>query len=250
MGPLDVSRPWETRAVVGSQRFLQRLWRMVVDEHTGATVVVDAEPDDETRKLLHRTIDGVRDRLRGAAFNTAIAKLIELTNHLTKSGRAGAAVGGRAAGADDGAAGPAHRRGAVGAAGPRPIAGATTPFPVADPALLVADAVEYPVQVNGKVRAPSRSPPTPTPTTVEARRAGRRRGSWNCWPAAAAQGHRGARPHGLDRPVSATARQFRGDHGARYAKLPTSRRVSVAAAHDPRSHAASLREKGATCASP
>ena len=36
MGPLDVSRPWETRAVVGSHRFLQRVWRLVVDEETGA----------------------------------------------------------------------------------------------------------------------------------------------------------------------------------------------------------------------
>ncbi len=36
MGPLDVSRPWETRAVVGSYRLLQRIWRLVVDEQTGA----------------------------------------------------------------------------------------------------------------------------------------------------------------------------------------------------------------------
>lgn len=42
MGPLDVSRPWETRAVVGAQRFLQRVWRLVVDEQTDATRVVDA----------------------------------------------------------------------------------------------------------------------------------------------------------------------------------------------------------------
>jgi leucyl-tRNA synthetase len=41
MGPLDLSRPWETRAVVGSQRFLQRLWRNIVDEETGE-VVADA----------------------------------------------------------------------------------------------------------------------------------------------------------------------------------------------------------------
>ena len=41
MGPLDVSRPWETRAVVGSHRFLQRLWRNVVDEETGELRVVD-----------------------------------------------------------------------------------------------------------------------------------------------------------------------------------------------------------------
>ena len=44
MGPLDLSRPWETRAVVGSQRFLQRLWRNVVDEATGEVVVTDDAP--------------------------------------------------------------------------------------------------------------------------------------------------------------------------------------------------------------
>src|SRR3712207_9102647 len=47
MGPLDVSRPWETRAVVGSQRFLQRLWRNVVDETTGELVVSDDAPSAE-----------------------------------------------------------------------------------------------------------------------------------------------------------------------------------------------------------
>ena len=46
MGPLDVSRPWETRAVVGSQRFLQRVWRLVVDEETGAVRVFDEPLDD------------------------------------------------------------------------------------------------------------------------------------------------------------------------------------------------------------
>ena len=84
MGPLDVSRPWETRAVVGSQRFLQRVWRLVVDEETGA------RPGRRRRRwtprparLLHRIIDGVRADMDGLRFNTAIAKLIELTNALT-----------------------------------------------------------------------------------------------------------------------------------------------------------------------
>ena len=47
MGPLDVSRPWDTRAVVGQYRLLQRLWRNVVDEATGEVTVVDAEPDED-----------------------------------------------------------------------------------------------------------------------------------------------------------------------------------------------------------
>src|SRR5262245_56160284 len=83
MGPLDVSRPWETRAAVGSQRFLQRLWRNVVDEDTGELRVVGDAADEETRRLLHRTIDAVRQDLHNLKANTAIARLAELNNHLS-----------------------------------------------------------------------------------------------------------------------------------------------------------------------
>ncbi|MCP9622184.1 leucine--tRNA ligase [Nocardia otitidiscaviarum] len=153
MGPLDTSRPWATKDVVGAHRFLQRVWRLVVDEETGAAKVTDAAPSGETLRLLHKTIAGVDDDYANLRDNTAGAKLIELTNHLTKHYPDGA---------------------------PRSVAeplvlmlapmaphvaeelwerlGHTTalahgPFPVADPALLVADSVEYPIQVNGKVRS-------------------------------------------------------------------------------------------------
>ena len=86
MGPLDVSRPWETRAVVGSQRFLQRVWRLLVDEDSGDLLVDDAELDADTLHVLHSTIEGVRGDMEHLRFNTAVAKLIELTNHLTKVG--------------------------------------------------------------------------------------------------------------------------------------------------------------------
>lgn len=83
MGPLDVDRPWETRAVVGSQRFLQRLWRNVVDEHTGEVRVVDAPADEATRRQVAQAIVGVREDYEAMRMNTAIAKLITLNNHLT-----------------------------------------------------------------------------------------------------------------------------------------------------------------------
>ncbi|MFS8197108.1 leucine--tRNA ligase [Streptomyces sp. CWNU-52B] len=89
MGPLDVSRPWDTRAVVGQFRLLQRLWRNVVDEATGEATVVeaaDADIDPDTLRALHKAIDGVRQDLEGLRFNTAIAKVTELNNHLTKTG--------------------------------------------------------------------------------------------------------------------------------------------------------------------
>jgi len=151
MGPLDVSRPWETRAVVGAQRFLQRVWRALVDEQTGASRVV-AEPADEAlRRLLHRTIDGVRGDMTDLRFNTAIAKLIELTNALT-----------RLSGTPREVAEPLtlmlapfapHLAEELWQRLGHPGSLAYAPFPVADPALLVDDAVTYPVQVNGKVRA-------------------------------------------------------------------------------------------------
>ncbi len=89
MGPLDVSRPWDTRAVVGQFRLLQRLWRNVVDENTGEVTVADVAESDidaDTLRALHKAIDGVRQDLEGMRFNTAIAKVTELNNHLTKVG--------------------------------------------------------------------------------------------------------------------------------------------------------------------
>jgi len=151
MGPLDASRPWETRDVVGMYRFLQRLWRNVVDEETGEVALLDQAADDETLRLLHRTISGVRDDMEGLRFNTAIANLIELNNHLTKLGGCPVDV-----------AEPlilmvaplaAHMAEELWAKLGHNESLALHAFPVADPALLVTDTIEYPVQVNGKVRS-------------------------------------------------------------------------------------------------
>lgn len=166
MGPLDVSRPWETRAVVGSQRFLQRVWRLVVDETTGAIRVTDDPLDVKTRRALHRTIDGVRGDMDELRFNTAIAKLIELTNTLTPLATASreaieplvlmmspfaphlAEELWRKLGHDDTLA--------------------YADFPVADPALLVAESITYPIQVNGKVRGRVEVAPDTTEDSVRA----------------------------------------------------------------------------------
>jgi leucyl-tRNA synthetase len=149
-GPLDASRPWETRDVIGMYRFLQRLWRNVIDEDSGACTVLDTPADDDTRKLLHRTIDTVRTEMDALRFNTAIAKLIELNNAVTKLDATPREVAEpmvimlaplvphiaeelwRALGHDDTITYVA--------------------FPQADPALLVDDTIEVPVQINGKVR--------------------------------------------------------------------------------------------------
>ncbi|GIF37755.1 leucine--tRNA ligase [Actinoplanes xinjiangensis] len=166
MGPLDVSRPWDTRAVVGSQRFLQRAWRLVVDEETGAVRVGDEPLDPKTRKILHRIIAGVREDLEELRFNTAIAKLIELTNTLTPMGTVSReAVEPLVLMISPFAPHLAEelwtRLGHEGSL-------AYTAFPVADPAQLVADAITYPVQVNGKVRGRVEVSPDTTEDEVRA----------------------------------------------------------------------------------
>lgn len=151
MGPLEASRPWATKDVVGAHRFLQRVWRLVVDESAGVERVSEHESlDQETLRLLHRTIAGVSDDYAGLRNNTAAAKLIEYTNHLTKEGiTARAALEPlvlMVAPLAPHLAEELWRR--LG----HDTSLAHGPFPVADETYLVTDTVEYPVQVNGKVR--------------------------------------------------------------------------------------------------
>jgi leucyl-tRNA synthetase len=154
MGPLDADRPWRTDDIIGSYRFLQRLWRNLVDETTGQVRAADAELDEEATRTLHRTILAVRADYAGMRFNTAVARMIELTNFVSKH-------------YDD-----ANRP-------PRALAEAMTlmvaplaphiaeelwsrlghdgslvrePFPAGDEALAAESTVTLPVQVNGKVR--------------------------------------------------------------------------------------------------
>lgn len=151
MGPLEASRPWATKDVVGAHRFLQRVWRVVVDEETGATDVAAHEAlDTDTLKILHRTIAGVTEDYAALRNNTAAAKLIEYTNHLTKAG-----VSARAA------VEPLvlmvaplapHLAEELWKRLGHDTSLAHGPFPVADPQYLVDDTIEFPVQVNGKVR--------------------------------------------------------------------------------------------------
>ncbi|WP_099332682.1 leucine--tRNA ligase [Actinomyces minihominis] len=83
MAPLDLSRPWDTRAVSGSLRFLQRLWRNAIDEQTGELTVTEQPADEQTRRLLARTVTEVTEEFEHMRINTAIARMIVLNNHLT-----------------------------------------------------------------------------------------------------------------------------------------------------------------------
>jgi leucyl-tRNA synthetase len=152
-GPMDTSRPWATRDVIGSYRFLQRVWRLAVDESTGALRVAEVAPREDALRLLHRVIAGVREDFAALRHNTAAAKLIELTNHLTKH---------YPAGAPRSVVEPLvlmlaplcpHLAEELWSRLGHDESLARGPFPEADPAYLVQESIEYPIQINGKVRA-------------------------------------------------------------------------------------------------
>jgi len=170
MGPLDVSRPWDTRAVVGQYRLLQRLWRNVVDEATGEVTVVDAEPDEDTLRALHKAIDGVRQDMVGLRFNTAIAKITELNNHVTKVREVPRSIAERMVLliaplaphiAEELWRKLGHDASVV-----------HEPFPVADPAYVVDETVTCVVQVKGKVKARLEVAPSVSDEELEAQALG------------------------------------------------------------------------------
>ncbi len=167
MGPLEAMKPWSTRGVEGITRFLDRVWRLIVDE-SGATspALVKDEPTPGQRRLLHQTIQKVTEDIEALRFNTAIAQMMVFTNELT----------------------PLQRR-------PRallepfvlvlaPFAPhlaeelwqrlghgeslAYEPWPAHDPALALADTVTVAVQVNGKLRATVELPRGADPEAVKA----------------------------------------------------------------------------------
>jgi leucyl-tRNA synthetase len=170
MGPLEAMKPWNMRSIKGVYGFLSRVWRLIVDEAAETpklnAAVEDVEPDAETLKLLHKTIRKVTEDTEALRFNTAIAAMMEFTNHLT------------------------------GKVDVRPrkvlepfvhllapyaphvaeelwqVLGHTTslayePWPAFDPALVRDEEIEIPVQINGKVKAKLMVPADADAATLE-----------------------------------------------------------------------------------
>lgn len=99
MGPLEASKPWNPRDIVGCFRFLQRAWRVCVDEATGELRMQDAigseswatqdRASQDIEKLLHRLIKKVGFDIENMSFNTAIAAMMEFVNAATTAASSG-----------------------------------------------------------------------------------------------------------------------------------------------------------------
>ena len=151
LGPLEASKPWNTRDIVGVHRFLRRVWRNFVDDRTDALRLTDAEPSEALLRTLHKTIGRVTEDLERLSFNTAIAAMIEMNNELVKLDAIPRAVAGPfvlllAPFAPHLAEELWHRMG-------HEASLAHEPWPEADERYLREDTVRIAVQVNGKMRA-------------------------------------------------------------------------------------------------
>jgi leucyl-tRNA synthetase len=85
MGPLDRDKPWSTTAIEGVFRFLQRFWRLAMDDQ-GACIATRESPSDEDRRITHKTIKKVSEDIEALRFNTAISQMMIFVNHFTKKG--------------------------------------------------------------------------------------------------------------------------------------------------------------------
>jgi len=153
-GPLSADRPWQTDDIAGVHRFLQRLWRSMVDERSGALLVDDGAADSGTRRLLHRTIRAVGGHYAALRFNIAIARLQELVSHAARVSAAAGALPREIAEPLVLMVAPLapHIAEELWARLGHDASLARAPFPQADPALADEPTVVIPVQVNGRTR--------------------------------------------------------------------------------------------------
>jgi len=150
MGPLEAVKPWQTRGVIGVRRFLDRAWSTLAyaKEQAGEG---SGPLDDETLRLLHKTVKKVGEDIEALRFNTAVSALMILSNRLAEiphvpldAARTFTLL--LAPFAPHLAEELWERLG-----GEKSLA--HEPWPTFDPVLTVDDEVEMGVQVNGKLRS-------------------------------------------------------------------------------------------------
>lgn len=150
LGPLTESKPWDTRGIEGTYRFVRKLWRMFFDQN-GKNLVVDTEPTKEELKALHKTIKKVNEDIESFSFNTSVSSFMICVNELSDL--------------------KCHKKAILEKLVVilSPYAPHVTEelwqilgnadsitvqeFPVFEAKHLIEDSFEYPIQINGKVRA-------------------------------------------------------------------------------------------------
>jgi leucyl-tRNA synthetase len=170
MGPIEDPKPWSMQDVNGVYNFLNRVWRLIIDDYSEKLVlsaaVVDRPPTEDENRILHRTIEAVTGDIAKLKFNTAIARMMEFTNFFTKlADRPRSALERFVLLVSPFAPHIAEELWqALGHAETL----AYEPWPKFDPALAREDTIEIPVQINGKLRSKLSVPADSDAATIEA----------------------------------------------------------------------------------
>ncbi|MFA6058228.1 MAG: class I tRNA ligase family protein [Taibaiella sp.] len=83
LGPIEMSKPWDTKGIEGVHRFLKKLWRLYNDEQKG-WIVTDEKATDTELKTLHKTIKKIESDTEKFSFNTAVSQFMICVNELTE----------------------------------------------------------------------------------------------------------------------------------------------------------------------
>jgi leucyl-tRNA synthetase len=151
MGPLEQMKPWSTRGVEGVTRFLERVWRLMVNEDGRLSdAIVSTAPSVDHQRLLHQTIKKVTEDIESLRFNTAISQMMVFTNEMTKAEqRSRSVIEPFVLLLSPFAPHLAEELWEILGLGPSV---SQHPWPPYDPALTASDRLTIPVQINGKLR--------------------------------------------------------------------------------------------------
>ena len=150
LGPVEMSKPWDTKGIEGVYRFLRKMWRLFYDDIKGK-IWTDVNATDAELKILHRTIKKIEEDTERFSFNTAVSTFMICVNELTdikcyKKEVLEKVLILLASYAPHIAEELWQQLGNEGTV-------LDAEYPVLNPALLVESSKEYPISINGKVRA-------------------------------------------------------------------------------------------------
>ncbi|MES2800188.1 MAG: leucine--tRNA ligase [Bacteroidota bacterium] len=84
LGPLEQSKPWDTKGINGVSNFLRKLWRLFNIDENGVAQLSKEAPSKENLKTLHKTIQKIQDDLDRFSFNTGVSNFMICVNELTE----------------------------------------------------------------------------------------------------------------------------------------------------------------------
>ncbi|MCA9229547.1 MAG: class I tRNA ligase family protein, partial [Planctomycetales bacterium] len=169
MGPLEQTKPWNMEGVNGVFGFLNRAWRMILDDNAEGVrlhaAVKDQQASEEQNRILHKTIKAVTEDIAKLSFNTAIARLMEFTNYFTKQDCRPRTVMQQFVLLLSPFA--PHIAEELWQALGHEASLALEPWPAYDDSLLAESEIEIPVQIKGKVRTKIKVPADSDQATLE-----------------------------------------------------------------------------------